>query len=46
MKLLHDAWILAKLMALGKASREVYIILAVAKLGAFICGVLLGSWLF
>jgi len=42
-KLLKDGWIFAKLLASGQASREVYVVLVAAKLGAFLCGVLIGK---
>jgi hypothetical protein len=42
-KLLTDSLILAKQIALLQASREVYVVLAAAKLGAFVCGVVIGS---
>jgi hypothetical protein len=42
-KLLNDSLVLAKQIVLLQASREVYVVLAAAKLGAFVCGVVVGS---
>jgi|ETNmetMinimDraft_15_1059895.scaffolds.fasta_scaffold971880_1 hypothetical protein len=42
-KLLTDSLVLAKQIALLQASREVYVVLAAAKLGAFAAGVVAAS---
>jgi hypothetical protein len=42
-KLLSDSLVLVKQICLLQASREVYVVLAAAKLGAFVCGVVVGS---
>ena len=44
-KLLKDSWVLAKQLCLLQGSREVYVLFAVAKVGAFCLGVLIGSCL-
>ena len=44
-KLLADSFVLGKQLATGQAAREVYLLFAVAKLGAFVCGVAVGVWL-
>ena len=42
-KIVKDSWIFAKQLVSGQASREVYLLFAIAKLGAFLCGVLIGK---
>ena len=42
-KLLTDSLVLVKQIALLQASREVYVVLAATKLGAFVAGVVAAS---
>ena len=42
-KLLSYSLVLAKQIVLLQASREVYVVLAAIKLGAFICGLAAGA---
>ena len=45
MKLLEDSFILSKQLISLQASREVYLLFAVAKITAFVIGIFVGSCL-
>jgi len=42
-KLLSDSLVLARQIILFQVSREVYVILAAAELGALVCGIAIGA---